>query len=402
MIVVAFFFSITILLSLLLKPLAQKLLLPYSVILILMGFIVSEILVWYGFDTGVRHDNFALISSYVFIPALIFKTAFSIPRRALTANEFGIVALSVPVVIITLFVTAIIIYYGVGHPKGFPWLAAFITAAVLSSTNFTSIQELLTELHLPKRLLVLLEGESLFSDTFAVLIFGFLISLGLQNQTHFSWGGEISLFIVKIIGGGLLGVIIGRLAVWMMTVIKEVTTQALVTLIVVYAGFILSESILHAAGFMTVFVTGITLNKYLKTTTKSFLNTLWEFISLLALTGLFILVGVTITTNMFLERYLAMLIGIVAIGIARHIAIFGVLSSLGSCAWIKPLSLREQEIVALSGVRGGIAIALAFAVPIELDYWWTVQSIAFGVVLFTLIIQAPICARILAASSAKG
>ena len=52
--------------------------------------------------------------------------------------------------------------------------------------------------------------------------------------------------------------------------------------------------------------------------------------------------------------------------------------------------LSQQHILAWGGLRGAVTLALALSIPIELDYWWTIQSIAFGVVIFTLFIQAPI------------
>ena len=83
-----------------------------------------------------------------------------------------------------------------------------------------------------------------------------------------------------------------------------------------------------------------------------------------------------------------MLIAIVAVLIARAVATYGSLSMLGLFQK-KPVDLRCQTVVVWGGLRGAVALALALSIPVTLDYWWTVQSIAFCVVLFTLFVQAP-------------
>jgi len=83
-----------------------------------------------------------------------------------------------------------------------------------------------------------------------------------------------------------------------------------------------------------------------------------------------------------------MLIAIAAVLVARAVSTYSSLSLLGLFQK-EPLDLRSQTVIVWGGLRGGVALALALSIPISLDYWWTIQSIAFGVVLFTLFIQAP-------------
>ena len=91
---------------------------------------------------------------------------------------------------------------------------------------------------------------------------------------------------------------------------------------------------------------------------------------------------------MFEERWLAMLIAIVAVLIARAISIYVSLPLLGLFQK-KPVDLRYQTVMVWGGLRGAVALALALSITVTLDYWWTIQSIAFGVVLFSLFVQAP-------------
>ena len=102
----------------------------------------------------------------------------------------------------------------------------------------------------------------------------------------------------------------------------------------------------------------------------------------------FIIMGATVTLSMLEERWLAMLIAIATVLLARAASIYGTVSMLGLLQK-DPVDLRSQTVMVWGGLRGAVALALALSIPVTLDYWWTIQSIAFGVVLFTLFIQAP-------------
>jgi len=93
---------------------------------------------------------------------------------------------------------------------------------------------------------------------------------------------------------------------------------------------------------------------------------------------------------MFVDNWLAMLIGITAILIARAVGVFGGARLISFVPGVERISMGEQKLMFVGGLRGAVTLALALSLPLELDYWWTVQSIAFGVVLFTLFVQAPI------------
>jgi CPA1 family monovalent cation:H+ antiporter len=95
--------------------------------------------------------------------------------------------------------------------------------------------------------------------------------------------------------------------------------------------------------------------------------------------------GLVITTGMFADMWLAMLVAIVAALLARGVAV-------GACGLLtRPLASRIpggwQLLLFWGGLRGAIAVALVLALPLELDYWYTVQSMVFGVVLFSLLVQ---------------
>jgi CPA1 family monovalent cation:H+ antiporter len=104
--------------------------------------------------------------------------------------------------------------------------------------------------------------------------------------------------------------------------------------------------------------------------------------------SVFLLAGAVITLEMFEYRWLAMLIAIAAILLARAISVYGLLVFFALFKSLK-VSLSAQAVMVWGGLRGAVTLALALSLPTSLDYWWTIQSIAFGVVMFSLFVQAP-------------
>ena len=97
-----------------------------------------------------------------------------------------------------------------------------------------------------------------------------------------------------------------------------------------------------------------------------------------------------------------MLIGIAAILIARAVGVFGLTPLINRLPWVEPVPMDYQKVLFLGSLRGAVVLALGLSLPVELDYWWTIQSIAFGVVLFTLFVQAPLTEPLLRRSRLVG
>jgi CPA1 family monovalent cation:H+ antiporter len=127
----------------------------------------------------------------------------------------------------------------------------------------------------------------------------------------------------------------------------------------------------------------------------------WTFNVTVAESLMFLLMGVTVTVGMFTGNWLAMLIGIAAVLIARAVGIFGGAPLVALLPSVEPVPTAYQRLMFLGGLRGAVTLALALALPFELEYWWTIQSIAFGVVLFTLFVQAPLIAPVLKSENIK-
>ncbi|HGI8166032.1 TPA: cation:proton antiporter [Legionella pneumophila] len=378
-----------ILFTLAIKPVTDKVLVPYPAIMVLLGFIGSEFLVHFGIDTGIRYDNFNSLISTLFIPTVIFNTALTFDEQILRDDRLTLVYLLTMTFGLTLLITTVLIYYGMNHPLGFPWEAAFLTASVLAATNARVISDLLRHAGISLRLLILLESESLITSVLAVSLFSYLLMTLTHSQatSSFHWLLDLTLtFIVPI----ALGFVSGLLATFFLKTTTENSVRIALLLVFVYGLYGFSQSVLPASGALAVFVFGI----YIKNLVHHhpFLTDYWRANTLIATLIMFFLLGVTITTELFTQRWLAMLIGIAALFCARVIGFFPGLALLSKTKVIKPLKPKEQGLLVLGGTRGALTIALAFMLPQTLDYWWTIQAIAFGVVIFSVFVQAPMAA----------
>jgi CPA1 family monovalent cation:H+ antiporter len=151
-----------------------------------------------------------IISRSVFLPGLIFEAAFHIEFREFWRNRLAITSLAVPGVVAATVLTALIltpVASTLHFASGFNWREALVFGALISATEPIAVVAIFKNLGAPKRLAVLLDGESLLNDGTAIVFF--TLSLALTAGSQVSAGG-LALDFTKIVGGGLLiGLAIG-------------------------------------------------------------------------------------------------------------------------------------------------------------------------------------------------
>lgn len=399
--------AMMLLLALLLKPVAEKYHIPFAGLLVTTGFIGSELLVSSGIDTGIRYDSFHDLILFVFLPLLIFEAAFKINAKNLLKNLTVILFFAIPVMLFSTAVAAIMIYYGIGHPTGFPWIAALLTGSLLAATDPVAVLEIMRKAGVSERLCLLIEGEALFNDATAIVTFSIFLYIAQHPIENISVLDASLRFLVVFFGGGIVGLFIGFCFLFLSRLLQDFVQQAIVTLIAAYISYLTAQQLLNVSGVMSVLVTGMVLGRVIhhdfqEHEKSSFVDDFWTFNVYVAESLMFLLMGVTITLGMFSDNWLAMLIGIAAVLIARAVGVFGGAPLISLIPSVERISVKEQELMFVGGLRGAVTLALALSLPLELDYWWTVQSIAFGVVLFTLFVQAPLITPLLTYQKNKG
>ena len=385
-----------LLLSVFAEWLAARLRLPHSLLLLLLGAAGGYLLTGVaGIDTGLRATSFHDLVFFVFLPVLIFEAAYKIELAVLRENLAVILFLAIAGMLLTTGIAAVLLYFGIGHPTGFPWIAALLTGALLAATDPVAVVQQLHSLGAPARLGVLLEGESLFNDATAIVVFSIFLVLATMPAAEVSAAGALVDFGVTFFGGGLVGLVAGAACVFLRRLVAHGVGAVALTLIAAYGSFLLAEAALHVSGVMASLVAGLVLARSIageprltETQSQGAVEFFWTAIAYVANGCVFLLMGMTVTLAMFTERWLAMLIAVLAIIVARFIATYSGVGLMNLFLRDK-VPLAYQGVLVWGGLRGAVTLALALSLPTELPYWWTIQSMAFGVVLFTLLVQAP-------------
>jgi CPA1 family monovalent cation:H+ antiporter len=368
---------------------ARRVALPYSLILVLLGFATSFLLVPLGWDTGIRANNFQDLMMFVLLPILIFEAAYSLNSKKLFKFMPNVLTLATLGLLISTALTAIFLFIGIDH-AGFPIIAALIAGVVVSATDPVAVVSQLKQMNAPEDLNVLIEGESLFNDATAIVLFGILVSVAL-GASEPSVLGALGSFILVFGGGILVGVLAGFLVAKLIRIIEiNASNTTLATLLLAYGSFYVAEHSLHVSGIVAVLFSAITFRHFAEDTLQNVhheVHEIWQFLGSFANIFVFVLLGLVVTLSMFSEMWIAMLLAIVAAFIARLAAVY-------CSVWLnhftigQPIPKSYPPVMIWGGLRGAVTIALVLSLPTELPYWWTIQSIGFGVVLFTLIVQA--------------
>lgn len=385
------FFMGLLLVGLLLEPAIEKRRIPRSAFLVVLGFAGSEFATRVlGIDTGIRWHNFGVVIVHAFLPVLIFEMALRIDLRGLRRDGFAVFLLSGPLFVASVWLTGLALYEVIGHPAGFPWSVALLAAVVLSGTDPHAVAYVLRACGAPDRVLTLIEGEGAFSDAVAVVLFMLLLAATMPGMGPINWGEFSVDFLQTAFGGIAAGLLGGGILRTVLRAGVHPHVQAFATLACAYCVYLGAQDLLDVSGAMAVLAAGLVAGSGIggERKTPGFTTELWEFIARITGSLIFLMAGVTITPAMFREQWLAMLIGIAAVLIVRAVLVFGVLGPLSGLPGAARIPIRDQAVITWSGARGTMTLALALSLPLELEAWYTVQSAAYGVALFALVVQA--------------
>lgn len=374
------------------EPLAKRWRVPVAGLLVIAGFVGSEIVTWAGIDTGLRAANFQQLVLYVLLPPLIFNSAVRLDARQFIRHLFPIVLLAAPMLILCSIVCAYVLFYGINHPAGFPWVVALLTGVLLSAIDPAAVLQALPSSAISQRIKLLMEGESLLNDGVAIVLFSVLLSLALAPSADLMAEQAVQRFLWVFIGGVCVGGLTILLVWWWLPKIHTAAVLSTLMLALTYATYVAAEA-LHVSGVMAVLTAGLLVGYRLDTNAQPDefeWQAQWAWLAYVMGAVMFILAGMTITPLMFTERWLAMLLGIGAVLLARAAGLLVFVPLLQVLPGGVRFARQDYGILYLGGVRGAVTLALALSLPLELEAWFTVQSVAYAVVLFGLLVQVPL------------
>ena len=385
--------AILLALGLLLRPLAEKLRLPFEAVLLLLGFAAGNLLM-NATELGVSPDMLRLLVFYLFLPILIFAVAYRIDVPRFVHFMPAILVLGLPMALMTMGLVVILTYYGIQQPHAFPWFAALLTATILIATDSRALRLAFQHLNLSEDLRTVVAGEDMLTSAVGIVLFSLLLYWATHADTAITGGDVVLVFFWNLFGGLAIGLIIGFLALLFLRIRCPAPTEgALLTLLVAYLSYLAADRFAGVSGVTCVLVAalimGRTMHQDLQATRDHFVDEFWHFNASLSSYLLYLIFGLSISMHMFQEHWLAMLVGIGAVAAARTAGLLLVMPLL-----TRPgrslAQLPERSLLYLTGSRGAVTVGLALSVPPHLGYHLTIEAIGFGVVLFTLLAQAPL------------
>lgn len=323
---------------------------------------------------------------------LLFAGAVHMSSRDLKPDRGLILFLSSLGVAISTVIYGGLIYFfleGMFH-LGFQWIDAMIFGAILAPTDPIAILSILREMKLPKRLEVLISGESLFNDGFSYTIF--LVLLGIKLHPETVGLIEIGRILAEeILGGVLLGLGVGLFVVFLLERVREDITAIFITAAsVVFT--VSSASTLEANGPLAVVMMGITIatrahDLKIVCDGESLLNIFWEMTDQILNGFLFMLIGFQVVFFTFFSQLWAESMVVIAIGIfGRFLAVYLPVHIYRRSRQLACNRWNLMRLLTWGGLKGGLTIALALQLP-EVPLSDQIQALSYMVVIFSIAIQ---------------
>lgn len=385
-----------LILSMVAASVCRHLAIPYTVLLVILGLLVN----FFANDSSVLNlhhfSQFHLTSElvlYVFLPALVFESALSLDARALLKNIVPILMLA----IVGMLVSVILVGIGVWWSLNIQIVVALLFASLISATDPVAVVALFKELGVSRRLSILIEGESLMNDATAIVLFSILLSLlaepagfslvnGVQAVKHF-----FEVFLGGIVVGICTGVLISELLVRLFH--GDQSIPVVLSLVLAYLSFIIAEHELHVSGVMAVLSAAIALNitglSRLSKASIDTIHTTWKFIVLICNSLLFVLIGLSVDLIHLASFWQAILFAVIAVYIARAVSVYLLIPLTTRSFSIEKISWAERHIMWWGGLKGGLAIAIVMSVPEGLPEKQLLESLTLGVVLVSILVNAP-------------
>jgi CPA1 family monovalent cation:H+ antiporter len=372
-----------ILIALLVYIVARRIRIPYTIALVITGIGISFAGTTYLneiFPIGLTTDLILL----VFLPGLIFEAAYHLNLNNLMQNLGLILGLAVP----GLLIGAGLVGGALHLLLGLPLDVALLFGGLISATDPVSVLALFKELRVPKRLSVLMEGESLFNDGVAVVVFLILMEIVQGGTVTITEG--ISQFAVVMVGGALTGFTIGMLVNYVFRFVEnDNAIQIALTIIMAYGTFLLAEEALHVSPVIAVVVAGVTLGSNQRSEDTSpgaqiSIVDFWDLVAFLINSAIFLMIGLESPLALLSESIGPILIAIVVVVVARALIVF-------PTVWISrrvgrnPIPSQWTPVMFWGGLRGSVSLALALSLPVDIPYRNTVLGLTLGYVIFSLV-----------------
>ncbi|WP_426614517.1 cation:proton antiporter [Bradyrhizobium sp. McL0616] len=294
-------------------------------------------------------------------------------------------------------ISAVVVSAGMVTFSAWPASAALVFGVLIAATDPIAVLAMFKEIGIRGRLRLLVESESLFNDGVAAILFALVLTWAQatdSSQLSMATVGRNLAFMTA--GGILIGVTCGVAAIAIAGRTSDRLVEATLTAVAAYGSFLLAEN-LQSSGVLATVAAGLVMGnrgvlgedkgrKAFSPDGRSFVIGLWEFGAFIANSLIFLLIGLRVGGMPLTEvgtRDLLLAIGLVLMG--RGLTVYPVCLSFRPSGSAVPM--REQHVLWWGGLRGGLALALALALPPSFPHYNQILVTAFGVVVFSVVVQ---------------
>ncbi len=388
------------------EPVASRLRLPYSAILAGIGILIGGGATFFlntELTDALNPVAEAIVSLpirsnvflYVFLPTLLFQATLGMNLRRMLDDWVPILVMAVVAVVVATFSVG----FALSWASPLPLTACLLIGAIVSTTDPSAVVSIFRSISAPRRLVRIIEGESLLNDAAAIALFGVFLTYVTLNVPDPTVSSDLARFPVLIFGGILTGLVATRIALWVMTLFARYDRAIIsVSVALPYLAYIIAEQTIGASGVIAVVSAGLTLKltgpSRVPPVSWTNLRETWDLLAHWGGALIFILAALLIPRMLETVRVddlLLVLVVIAAAMAARAAILFGLLPLLTLLRLSPSVQRPYRAAILWGGLRGALTLALALAVTesqaISIEVKRLVGILATGFTLFTLIVQ---------------
>jgi CPA1 family monovalent cation:H+ antiporter len=351
---------------------------PYAVALGVGGLLLHES------HIGSVPDLDPAVLLFVFLPPLLFDASFRLDTSEARTLAHPVLVLAVPGV----FATAVVVGTALWAVLDLPLAAALLFGSIVAATDPVAVLGIFQQLKVKHRLSLIAEAESLVNDGMAITLY--VVLLEWATSGSFDAIGSLGTFVLEVGGGIAIGGTVGFLSSRLTRFSDDHLVEMLLSVSLAYGSYLIADAI-GASGPLACVAAGFVHGSYgrsigMSEKSRQLLDDLWEFLGFLANALVFLVLGFSFRPGDLLNHAWLITVAVVAVLIARAIvtSTTGVVTARQNC----PVrSWKEATLLTWGGLRGALTAALALALPADTPHRDDLIAMAFGVVLFTLVVQ---------------
>jgi CPA1 family monovalent cation:H+ antiporter len=350
-----------------------------------------------------KNINFSTTVLNIMLGFLLFASAFNLDVRKLKREMRPVFILSTLGVIVSTAIFGTLLYWVTGLIDiKIPYIYCLLFGALVSPTDPVAVAAIIKGSKLPNNLETIISGESLFNDGIGLVLFITLLEITQSGTDNINFAKAAILFVQEVFGGIAMGAITGYMAFKLMKSIDHFQTIVLVSLSLVMLNSVVA-TLLHLSIPLAVVTAGLfaggrSINVDNKDHSHQSLERFWTLIDELLNTMLFVMIGLQMVNLPFIQNYwFTGTIGILVLLGARWLSIMLPLTFLRRSLNVNYNSIN---ILTWAGLRGGISIALALALPAS-PYRHFILSGTYFIVIFSIIVQGLSLNKVINASYNK-